>query len=298
MQQTSHASGPSQRAVTAGEPSPLATSEHEIEANGLRIHYVEAGAGEPLLLLHGGMASTGAAWAGYGWGWVDHLGAFARHFRVLAPDTRGHGRTRNPGVPMSYALLADDWAAFIAALGLERPLVCGFSDGGIAATVMAIRHPGVARALVNIAGYDVFNPQAHGFVRLRRRMGGSPDATAADPDYFASKSAEQDWFKRMVRDLDEAQGEGAWRSLLCDVFPMWTQPMTYTLADWATITIPTLVLVGDRDYYCTPEEGVAAYRALPHGELCILPHLDHLITPLVRDVALDFLLRQRDATPG
>jgi hypothetical protein len=52
------------------------------------------------------------------------------------------------------------------------------------------------------------------------------------------------------------------------------------------------LLVGDRDYYCTPEEGVAAYRAPPHGELCILPHLDHAITPLVRDVALDFLLRQ------
>jgi hypothetical protein len=51
--------------------------------------------------------------------------------------------------------------------------------------------------------------------------------------------------------------------------------------------------VGDRDYYCTPEEGVAAYRTLPHGELSILPHLDHAITPLVREVALDFLLRHQ-----
>jgi pimeloyl-ACP methyl ester carboxylesterase len=72
--------------------------------------------------------------------------------------------------------------------------------------------------------------------------------------------------------------------------------MEYTIADWATISNPTLVLVGDRDYYCTPEEGVAAYRALPDGELCILPHLNHEIAPLVRDVALDFLLRHRSPT--
>jgi pimeloyl-ACP methyl ester carboxylesterase len=278
---------------SAGSVPP--TPEREVDVNGLRIHYVEAGAGEPLLLLHGGMASTSAVWAGYGWSWFDAIPIFARHFRVIAPDTRGHGRTRNSGVPMSYALPADDWAALVSALGLEQPLVCGFSDGAIAATVMAIRHPGIARALVNVAGYDVFNPSAHGFVRLRRRMGGSPDATAADPDYFASKSAEQEWFKRFVRDLDEAQGEGAWRMLLRDVFPMWTQPMAYTLTDWAQIEVPTLVVVGDRDYYCTPEEGVAAYRALQHGELCILPHLDHMISPLVRDVALDFLLHHRRA---
>ncbi len=208
----------------AAEPQ-VAIAERDIEANGLRIHYLEAGAGEPLLLLHGGMASTSAAWAGHEWGWIDHLPTLARHFRVIAPHTRAHGGTRNNGTPMSYPLLADDWAALIAALGLEKPLVCGFSDGAISGTVMAIRHPGVARALVNIAGYDVFNPQAHGFTRLRRRMGGGPDATEADPDYFASKSADQEWFQRMVRDVDEAQGEGAWRSLLRDIFPMWTQPM-------------------------------------------------------------------------
>ena len=96
----------------------------------------------------------------------------------------------------------------------------------------------------------------------------------------------------MVRDVDEAQGDGAWRSLLRDIFPMWTSRWPTPIADWATIDVPTLMLVGDHDYYCTPEEGVAAYRALPHGELCILPHLDHTISPLVRQVALDFLRRQ------
>ena len=51
-------------------------------------------AGTTSLLLHGGMASTSAVWAGYGWSWYDALPAFARHFHVIAPDTRVR---RDPG---------------------------------------------------------------------------------------------------------------------------------------------------------------------------------------------------------
>lgn len=185
-------------------------AEREITANGLRIHYLEAGAGEPLLLLHGGMAATTTVWAGHEWGWIDHLPAFARHFHVIAPHTRAHGATRNDGTPMSYALLADDWAALIAALGLERPLVCGFSDGAISGTVLAIRHPGVARALVNIAGYDVFNPQAHGFERLRRRMGGSPElprpTQTTSPARAATRSGSSGWCATWMRRRVRARG--------------------------------------------------------------------------------------------
>ena len=74
------------------------TTERDIEANGLRIHCLEAGAGEPLLLLHGGMASTSAAWAGTGGAGYDASArASPRHFRVIAPHTRAHGGTRNTG---------------------------------------------------------------------------------------------------------------------------------------------------------------------------------------------------------
>src|SRR5262249_4838176 len=180
-----------------------------VEANGLNIYYKEMGNGEPLLRLHGGIASTNAVWADPPWGWSAQMPAFAQHFRVIAPDTRGHGRTVNAGGELSYPLLADDVVALIAALGLERPLLCGFSDGGITSTCVAIRHPGLLRALVNVAGYDVFNPEAPGFRRIRRAWGGSPDATQADLDLIERRGFP--FLPALKSDIDAAQGRDAWK---------------------------------------------------------------------------------------
>ena len=79
-----------------------------VHANGIDIYYVEAGKGEPLLLLHGGVVSTNPVWAGYPWAWVSHMDTLAGHFRVIAPDTRGHARTAHPGGSVPYTRLADE----------------------------------------------------------------------------------------------------------------------------------------------------------------------------------------------
>ena len=65
-------------------------------------------------------------------------------FRVIVPDSRGHGRSTNESGALSYALLADDIAALIAALELDRPVVGGYSDGGQVALELAVRHPEAA----------------------------------------------------------------------------------------------------------------------------------------------------------
>jgi pimeloyl-ACP methyl ester carboxylesterase len=70
---------------------PVPVTVHTVHANGIDIWYVEAGQGVPLLLLHGGTISNGPIWVGNDWGWGAHLGTFVQHFRVIAPDTRGHG---------------------------------------------------------------------------------------------------------------------------------------------------------------------------------------------------------------
>jgi hypothetical protein len=59
-----------------------------------------------------------------------------------------------------------------------------------------------------------------------------------------------------------------------------------------------LILVGDRDGFCSVEEGAAAYRLLAQGELAVLPNTDHAITPMMGAVALDFLLRHQTAGEG
>ena len=93
----------------------MASAGTYIEANGLKVYYEAHGEGEPLLLLHGGTAACRS--------WASHLRDFAEHFRVFTPDNRGHGRTDNPTGELGYRLMADNVAALIGALGLERLFV-------------------------------------------------------------------------------------------------------------------------------------------------------------------------------
>src|SRR5215469_7405642 len=107
-----------------------------VHANGIDIHFVEAGEGEPLLLLDNAMVSTNPIWASVPFAYASFMGTLAEHFRVIAPDTRGSGRSVHPGGPITSTLLADDVVALIEALTLDRPLICGFSDGGETATLV------------------------------------------------------------------------------------------------------------------------------------------------------------------
>ena len=214
-----------------------------VHANGIDIHYVEAGAGEPLLLLHGGVVSTNPIWSGVPVAYASHMDTLAQRFRVIAPDTRGSGATVHPGGPATFDVLADDVAALIQALDLDRPMLAGFSEGGAIATCVALRHPRIVRALVNDAGFDIFDPHAPAHHGVRPMFGGSPDATAADPDAaeraFQSIPPMAATFATMKADYDDAQGEGHWRTYLGLFFDRAVAPVAYAVADFAAITVPT-----------------------------------------------------------
>jgi pimeloyl-ACP methyl ester carboxylesterase len=266
-----------------------------VHANGIDIHYVEEGTGEPLVLLHGGVVSTGPVWAGHPFAYVDHMPALAAHFRVFAPDTRGSGATVHTGGAISFALLADDVLALIDALDLDRPMICGFSDGGIIATIVGIRAPGSVRAIVNHAGYDFFNPEAPSFAMMRQMLGGSADASKADPDaaaqFFNASEEMRATFELLKSDHDSAQGPGYWRTYIEHAFHRTSQSPGYTFEDLRSVAAPTLVLTGDRDHFCSVEEGATAYRMLPRGELAILPNHEHVITPAAVQATIEFLER-------
>lgn len=255
-----------------------------VHANGIDIHYIEAGHGTPLVLLHGGVVSTGPLWSGYPVAYVDHVSALADHFRVIAPDTRSSGATRHTGDDtISFSLLADDVVALVDALHLDRPIVAGFSEGATTATLVGIRNPGAVRAIVNHAGYDVFNPDAPSFAMGRMMLSGRPDAERADPDaaqqFFQHSPEMRALIETMQADLDQAQGSGYWRTYLELAFFRITRSPGYTFDDLRSITVPTLVMAGDRDQFCTAEEGVTAFRSLQRGELAILPNEGHFISP-------------------
>ena len=279
------------------QDTPAQAQGSFVHANGIDIHYVEVGAGRPLVLLHGGMVSTNPIWAPTPVSYAAHMPRLGEHFHVIAPDTRGCGKTRHSEGTVTFDLLADDVLAMIDALGLDRPVIAGFSEGAITATIVAIRNPEAVRAVVNDAGHDFFNPHAPSFTMMRQMLGGNPQAVDADPDAaaaFFSQSPEMTaMFELLKADQDSAQGEGYWKEYLRLAFHRTTEPPGYTFEDLRRITAPTLILVGDRDQFCTVEEGVTAYRALNQGDLAVLPDTGHVITPAKIESTIDFLERQR-----
>ncbi len=117
-------------------------SHHEAIVNGVRLHYVEAGAGPLVVLLHG--------FPEFWYSWRRQIPALAAAgFRVVAPDMRGYNRSEKPPGVASYraATVAADIAALIRHLGAENALVVGHDWGGAIAWTVAINHPDVTRAL-------------------------------------------------------------------------------------------------------------------------------------------------------
>ena len=278
------------------QESTTARHGQRVYANGIEIHYLDQGEGEPLVLLHGGLVSTNPIWTGVPVAYAGYMDTLAEHFRVIAPDTRGCGQTVHLGGPVSFDLLADDVAALIAALGLKRPLIAGFSDGAITATILGIRHPDTVRAIVNHAGFDEFDPDAPTFAMMRQILGGSPDATEPDPDAaargFEASEQMRPMFELLKRDQDRGQGDGHWRTYLRLCWERTTQHPGYTYADLAKITVPTLILAGDRDDFCTVEQAVSAYWQLADGELAILPGHGHYIPPAAIQTTIEFFARR------
>ena len=129
--------------------------DHTVTLRGLRFHYREyPGPGRPVVLLHG-VASTSRIWSLVG----PLLG---RPFRVLALDQRGHGESEAPDDGYDFPTVVGDLAAFVEALGLERPLIVGHSWGGNVALEYAATHPERPAGLALVDG---------GFLELSARPG-------------------------------------------------------------------------------------------------------------------------------
>src|SRR4051795_4082744 len=122
--------------MSAGTPGTGAYAE----VNGINLYYETYGAGRPLVLLHGGLGS------GEMFGPI--LPALSARHQVIAPDLQGHGRTADIDRPLDVRLMADDVAALIDHLGLEKPDLAGYSLGGGVAFFTAANYPDKVGKLV------------------------------------------------------------------------------------------------------------------------------------------------------
>lgn len=253
-----------------------------IEINGASLYVEEHGQGDPLVLVQPGLVSS-AAYGGL-------VPALAEQYRVVSFDSRGHGRSTNPSGKLTYELIADDTAALVETLGIERPFIGGYSDGGEIALQFELRHPGVARGLIAAGtSLELGTEKARAEMRAFFHVDGN---NVADVDALEAEWGQS--FLPMLRQF-HPQSEDQWKTVVQQSAPMWLTYAGLTREQVERITPPTLVLVGDRDEHIPTEEAVRLYRWLPNAELAILPGADHM--RLLFDSAsfaratLDFLQR-------
>src|SRR3954454_9763138 len=128
--------------MTTETTRTIGTGEY-VEINGLNLYYEIHGTGRPMILLHGGLGS--------GEMFAPILPLLADHHEVILPDLQGHGRTADIDRPIDHRLMADDIAALIDQLGLDKPDIVGYSLGGGAAFFTALKYPEKISKLVLIS---------------------------------------------------------------------------------------------------------------------------------------------------
>lgn len=263
---------------THGSQEPLTPDENGyVSANGLRMYYEAYGDGQPLILLHGGTATVSS--------WHDHIPAFAKYFRAIAVDSRGHGRTNNPANVLSYATMADDIAAFIRETKLEAPLVLGFSDGAQIALELGLRHPGLAEALVLGGAYYRFSEQYQEGLRGFGFEG---------PTHI--REIPEEWAEYLRHEHTRDGDPDYWKTLMAQIAVLWWTPLDYSAEDFAKITVPTLIVSGDREEASEVEQSVEMYRMISKAELFIVPNAGHMQSAgqMASTFVIEFL--QRNST--
>lgn len=197
-----------------------------LQVNGVNLYYEKSGEGRPILLLHGNGESSHI---------FDVLiGQLKDCFTVYAIDSRGHGKSE-PVRDFNYTLMMEDVAAFINALGLDKPALYGFSDGGIIGLMLAVKYPEMLSRLV-ISGANL-NP----------------------------KGVKWGWllFFQLIYQFT--------RSPLIKM--MLTQP-DIKPQSLAGITIPVLVLAGSKDMIRTAHTREIAAN-IPNSQLIIIENENH-----------------------
>jgi pimeloyl-ACP methyl ester carboxylesterase len=275
-----------------------------VDVEGVRVHFVHAGSGRPILLLHGLAGSTR--------NWRNSMGALAQIASVYAIDMVNMGRSqRVAGLDAGLEATADRVVATMDALGLDVADIAGHSHGGAVALMLAARHPERVRRLILIAPA---NPYSHVGDRLARAYNTSVGRllvrlgpylprrlllAALGRMYGDPKRATYDVLENYTEGL---RVPGTMRHVL-EIVRTWFREMAKLEAALPRVAdIPILLLWGDRDGAVDPASAVELQRILPQAELRVVPGAGHVVFEEMPDEAnqimRDWLLRESDLRPG
>jgi pimeloyl-ACP methyl ester carboxylesterase len=262
---------------------------HYAEVNGINLYYEIHGDGQPLVLLHGGLGS------GEMFGPV--LPQLAALRQVIAVDLQGHGRTADIDRPIDVRLMADDIAALIDHLELDRPDVVGYSLGGGVALHTATKHPAQVRRLVVVSA----NIRRDAIPQEMLAQQAQVNAGAAE---FMKDTPMYQLYQRVAPRPED------FPRLLDKIGESMANDFDYS-AEVSGLQMPTLIVAADADM-APPSHYIEIFKLLDGGlrdggwmgegrpkgghALAILPGLTHYnigSSPLLATVTLDFL----DAQP-
>jgi pimeloyl-ACP methyl ester carboxylesterase len=261
---------------------PAAKSGY-VKSNGIRYYYEIHGKGEPLLLLHGGLGSSGM--------FAPILPALSEHRQVIAIDLHGHGRTELGSRKISLIDIGNDVATVLRELGHPQVDVLGYSFGGGVAFRLAVQHPTLVRRLAIVSAgfsdkgfFDDIRAQQHGLTAEAFPM------MKETPMYqgYAAVAPKPEDFPRLLQAMGDLMRE----------------PYDFS-ADVKKLKGPTMIVFGDADMY-KPEHIVEFYKLLGGGlrdagwgrenmspnRLAIIPdqtHYDIFFSKKLVDTTLPFL---------
>ncbi|MBS1598847.1 MAG: alpha/beta hydrolase [Bacteroidetes bacterium] len=207
---------------------------------GIKMYCEIYGSGRPLLLIHGNGGSIES--------FKQNIPFFSKKYKVIALDSRAQGKTIDTKDSLSFEMMADDEAAFLDALHIDSAYVLGWSDGGINALLLAMRHPKKVIKLVS-TGANLW-----------------PDSTALTPSTWKD---EKNTLDTTHTENFTVEQKNNWKIFLLD----WLEP-NIRLEQLHAIKCPALIVGGDHDVIRT-EHTVIISQNIPHAYLWILPNSGH-----------------------
>jgi pimeloyl-ACP methyl ester carboxylesterase len=228
-------------ALLAAAPAFAQPAGDRVEVNGMQIYYEVSGEGDPLVVLHGAYMNISTM--------GDIIPKLAETRKVYALEFQGHGRTTDIDRPITYPNLADDVAAFMDKVGLEKADVFGYSMGAAAGLQLAIRHPEKVDQLIAASvAYDA--------------KGWQPEFTAFIPqmnvEMFLNMPFAED-YKKLAANPD------GFPALVEKLIQLEKEPMAWE-ADVKKLKTPVLIVSGDADVN-TLEHAVSMFRLLGGGAM-------------------------------
>ena len=222
-----------------------------VTVNGMRMYYETHGEGPPLLLLHGFKGSSQL--------WKPFIGEMSKHYSLILPDLRGHGRTTNPTKKFTHKLAASDIQALLDQIRIRRCRALGLSSGGIILLHMATQRPDRIEAMVLVSASTHFPDEARVIMRKTSVENISPEEWEGARQLHVYGDEQILLLRQQFHGFKDSYDD-----------------VNFTPPYLGRIRAATLIVHGDRDPFFPVSIGVGLYRSIPHSYLWVIPNGEHV----------------------